>query len=138
MLDHDSKSQQEIALGEGLAVGCLAVGIAAFTSRASAVDAAFRQTWRDWSWSPLFPLIQATLSKNDLRQVLSLSSRRRGPIVAEWACGREFKPVLLGDHDVKEAAVLLEEMYEVPLEGWTELAWAFVENFDANLVQRSA
>lgn len=43
-----SKAQQETAVGQGLAVGCLALGVVAVTADKLTVELAFARAWRAW------------------------------------------------------------------------------------------
>ena len=126
-------------MGEGLAVGCLALGIAAVTSGKTAVESAFRRAWRQWAWSSQFPAIHASLTRNDLLPILRNSSRRRRRVIAEWSStGPEYQPRLREPWDnIEEAAEDLPTFTSVPLQGWVELARVFIEDLGENKVRRA-
>jgi hypothetical protein len=133
-----TKAQQETAVGEGLAVGCLALGIASVTSNKMDVEFAFRHAWRDWQWAYLFPVVHASISRNDLLRIVRASPRRRGAIVAEWDMGRVLTPILnFDDESLKGAGALLETSTGVPFQGWLSLARAFTDDLGEDKVQRA-
>ena len=135
--DRLTKAQQETAVGEGLAVGCLAIGVIAVTSEKMAVELAFVRAWREWAWSSPFPVIHATHARNDLLRILHASPRRRGSVLAGWSSDREHQPYLPVDWGVDEAGESLESWTGVPLQGWVELARAFVEDLGEAKVRRT-
>ncbi|MGB6161548.1 MAG: hypothetical protein WCF33_21580 [Pseudonocardiaceae bacterium] len=126
--DRLTKAQQETSVGEGLAVGCLAIGVLAVTSEKMAVELAFVRAWRKWAWSSRFPTIHATHARNDLLRILHDSPRRRRSVLAEWSSDHMYQPYLREDWEVEEASESLESWTGVPLRGWVELARAFVED----------
>ncbi|MEO8136172.1 MAG: hypothetical protein ABI831_19625 [Betaproteobacteria bacterium] len=132
-----TKAKQETAVGQGLAVGCLALGVTAVTSKKMSVEMAFIRAWRDWPQARHFPTIRADLERNDILPIIHDSPRRRGGYIAEWAVGRTLEPLLRGDWDVDEAGAQLEIASDVPLEGWIELARAFTDDLDQNELIRS-
>lgn len=129
-----TKAQQETAVGEGLAVGCLALGITAVTSNKMAVEFAFIRAWREWAWALLFPVVHASHGRNDLLRILCASPRRRGAFVAEWSSEGTWVPLLRGGLNVDEAGDLLQGSTGVPPIGWTDLAQAFVDDLGTNEV----
>lgn len=133
-----TKAAQETAVGEGLAVGCLALEVIAVTAEKMAVEFAFRRAWRDWEWSSPFPAIHASHARNDLLRILRASPRRRGAIIAAWSSGRVYEPHLRGDWNLAEAGEILESATGVPLRGWMELARAFTEDLGDHKVWRAA
>jgi hypothetical protein len=133
-----SKAGQQTAVGEGLAIGCLALGVKAVTSQKMAVELAFGHAWSKWSWNSSFPAINATLPRNDILTILRSSTRRRGSFLAHWLCGKELEPVLRDDAEPDELAEALGESSGVPLVGWITLARTFVERFDPAQVRRSS
>lgn len=74
-----------------------------------------------------FPVVHASLERNDLPRILRDSPGRRGGGIASWDCGREWVPVLgRGFDDAREAGDALETGTDVPLEDWAVLARDFV------------
>jgi hypothetical protein len=126
-----SKAEQEIAVAEGLAVGCLALGVAAVTANKQALESAFRHAWRGWSETYRFPAVHATVPRNDIRQILVKSTRRRSPVRADWLCDKELEPGLVFDWGLEDTAEAIEESCGVPFASWIELARAFTGNFKA-------
>jgi hypothetical protein len=122
-----SKAQQERAVGEGLAVGCLSIGVEAIRAQKMTVELAFRHAWRNWSYASQFPTVHASAERDDLMRILRDSAGRRSSIVAEWDCGRELRPGLRSDWEVVEAAATLESDTGVPLHGWEELTNTWTE-----------
>jgi hypothetical protein len=120
-----TKAAQETAVGEGLAVGCLASGIVELTASKMILESAFVSAWRAWSFAAEFPKVQATRQRNDLLPIVRASSRRRSPVVAEWSYRGRLIPYLTNDYELSEAVELLEELTSISLEGWVELADIF-------------
>lgn len=133
-----SKFDQHRALEEGLALGCLAIGIDAFTSNKQAVEMAFGGAWRSWAWICEFPDVVATQTRCEILHILGRSPTRFAPTMVEWQRGRECLPSIRDNRELKELALALEESCGVPLEGWIDLANAFVERLDTKYVRRSA
>ena len=121
--------QQQVAVGEGLAIGCLDLGVSAVTSSKMAVELAFQRASPGWPRSSAFPSIHASLPRNDFLTIVHKSQNRRGPIVAAWSCERTLTPYLTMDGwTIEDAADLLQESCGVPLRDWTDLARRFVED----------
>lgn len=49
-----TKAMQETTVGEGLALGCLSLGIIAVTSNKMDVEFAFGRAWRNWPQADRF------------------------------------------------------------------------------------
>lgn len=79
-----SKAQQQTTVGEGLAVGCLALGVVGVTTEKMAVEFAFRKAWRSWAYAVRFPVINAGPSRDDIVHVIGDSAERRSPYAAAW------------------------------------------------------
>lgn len=122
-----TKTAQQSMVGQGLAVGVLALGATATTSAKMAVESAFIDAWREWTWSSSFPTIHASHARNDFLTIVHKSSRRRDAFVAAWDCGRTLEPYLLNGDSVEEAAELLESFGGPPAHSWTELARFFLD-----------
>lgn len=119
--------QQQTDVGEGLAVGCLAIGVQWFTSARMPVEFAFGRAWPSWAWASSFPSIKTSLQRNDIIRILSRSERRRSAFIAAWKEDRVFTPYLFdSERPISEAAELVELSCGVPLAGWMELATLFV------------
>ena len=126
-------------MGEGLAIGCLEHGVVSVTSTKMTLEFAFMRAWRDWRWASTFPVVRASLERNDLLRILHDSERRRGSIVAAWSCGRRMEPHLRMDGwDINDGAEVLQAECGVPLSGWSDLASVFVADLGEDNVTRSA
>jgi hypothetical protein len=122
-----SKARQQKNVGEGLAVGVLALGVEAVTSNKMAVELAFRRAWRDWSCRARFPQVRAEIRRDDIVGILHDSANRRGVIVADWTSdGPEYVPTLRVDWSVEEAGDFVGEEAGVAHAQWVELAQAFL------------
>lgn len=134
-----SKAGQETAVGQGLAVGCLALGVVAIAASKFDVERAFERAWREWPSAGLFPVVRASLERNDLPRILRDSAGRRGGGIAWWNCGREWVPVLgEGFDDAREAGDALETGTDVLLGDWRVLARDLVSALGEDLVRRDA
>jgi hypothetical protein len=132
-----TKAQQETAVGEGLAVGVLAVGVEAVTSSKVSVEFAFRRVWRDWPPRSLFGQVRADVERDSIIRILRDSEDRRGSYVAYWTFdGPEYVPVLRQDWRVEECGDAIAEGSGVPFAQWVELAEAFVTALGEDEVRR--
>ncbi|WP_019873209.1 hypothetical protein [Sporichthya polymorpha] len=124
--------QQQTTVGEGLAVGCLAIGVTSVTARKLTLELAFSRAWRDWHPAREFLAICTTLARNDIVTILSRSERRRGPVWAAWTLDRGlYVPYLTQDWTVEETADELESSCGVGREDWKDLAGSFVHALQA-------
>ncbi|MFC4223192.1 hypothetical protein [Lysinibacter cavernae] len=120
-----TKTRQHVAIGEGLALGCLAVGIQGLSTNQLTLDQGFRYAWPRWDSSRRFPNVNVGVKYNDIRSILEKSGRRQGQPVAAFRVeqGQGFVPYLRnGIHSVNDAAARLEEETGVPLTAWKALA----------------
>jgi hypothetical protein len=122
-----TKVQQYQMVGEGLAIGCLSLGITKLPSSKIATESAFRWSWSRWMHARSFPAIRADLFRNDgLLQIVGRSERRRGATVAAWQVGAELVPYLFDDDmSYDEAADSLRGPNGLNLSGWQQLAQLF-------------
>ena len=125
-----TKTQQQKAVGQGLAVGCLSLGVTEVPYNKMGIYFAFGHAWSEWPWSSRFPSINASLQRNDLVNILHESAGRSGVVVAAWQIERTLKPYLNNDWDVAEAAEMIGEWYEVPSDGWMQLAKSFLDRLN--------
>ncbi len=130
--------QQQVAVGEGLAIGCLNLGVSAVTSQKMTVELAFQRAWRGWARSSTFPRIHASLPRNDFLTIVHSSANRRGSTVAAWSCDRRLTPYLTVDGwTIDDAAELLQGSCGVPVQDWTDLAKLFVEDLGEGNVDKA-
>ena len=129
--------RQRTEVGEGLAVGCLVVGIAAVADDHGALDTAFAFTFADWPWSTRYPTVLRA-RRPVLPPVLQESTSRRTLTVAQWIPSRGlYVPQLRDDAwDLTGACTAIEEATAVPARRWCDLAEAFVDDLDDHLVWR--
>lgn len=132
-----SKARQQKIVGEGLAVGVLALGVEAVTSNKQAVESAFIRAWRDWSCNSRFPQVQASVPRNDILGIMHRSSNRSGMITADWSSDREHVPSLRVDWPLEEAGEAVGEEARVTHAQWVDLARAFIAELKADEVRRS-
>ncbi|MCD2197885.1 hypothetical protein LQ327_31400 [Actinomycetospora endophytica] len=128
--------QQHTELGEGLAVGCLVVGVSATTTEREPLAAAFAGAVQGWSWASRYPSV---LREPDLAGILGSSERRRFSRIARWITSRGvFVPQLRDpEWDLTAACVQIEERTTVPARHWTTLAEGIVDRLDDALVWRA-
>ena len=129
-----TRASDQTDVGQGLALGCLAVGVTAVTANKQALEFAFRRAWQDWPHRQKFRFIHASAERNDILHIVRKSERRRGAILAAWELGRWAEPYLREDHDLDEAAQMLPAWTGVPWDGWVQLGRLFTAQFkDAEL-----
>lgn len=130
-------TRQHVLVGEGLAVGAVALGAESIRAQKMLVEFAFEHAWRTWNWVGEFSNVRVE-KYSDITHILRESTRRRGPIVAEWGRrGDVFTPRLTHDDwTPKEAA----EAIRRPLGSgpdfadWCSLAAQFLGYFQAGHV----
>lgn len=124
-----TKARQQTAVGEGLAIGCIALGHTELSANKMAVEFAFQRAWRDWPQARMFPQIRAGLDRNDIYyQIMGRSGNRQGPRLAYWNVGRTLRPQLSEGSDMEDAEDLIEKFYELPMSAWANLARAFCDD----------
>jgi hypothetical protein len=122
-----SKARQEKAIGEGLALGFISLGIPSISSSSQTIDHGFAHAWRNWSQAGKFPQIRGTIPTVLIYPILRMSERRHS--IAAWdVSGRRYFPYLRFDHWTVEmvAEGLLSEV-GVPLSDWQSLARDFTK-----------
>lgn len=127
-----TKAQQQTAVGEGFALGCVALGRHEFNGSKQAVEFAFLHAWRDWPFRHSFPAVRVGHDRNDLLSIIHKSPRRRSAHLAGWKGEWPFRPYVAGDWSVDEVANALATDPHVSLHGWTLLAQRFLEDLDAH------
>jgi len=136
MGDGLTKAQQQAAVGDGIAVACLAVGVLGVTSGRQALQAAFRRAWSDWPQASGFQQVHASFDRNDIERIFTKSANRTTGHVAYWTSGRFFEPHLLGDDwTIEEAAERVESLSGVPFPAWLDLTAAFIDYFKPEELQ---
>lgn len=124
-----SPAVQQTAVGEGLALGCIALGRESFNGTKQNIEWAFAQAWRSWPYRSRFPAIRADIHRNDLLGVIDKSPRRHSPRLAGWSGQWPF--VAFTDDDEYDAiAEVIAPEAAVPLSGWKDLAQALLAHLD--------
>jgi len=131
-----TKVGQETAIGEGLALGCLRLGVVGVSADEPAVDAAFAHAWRNWSEAQFFDSVNAAADRNDISRILDRSERRRHAIYAAWSCGPTLRPYVR-DWTLDEVAAGLLETTLVTGDQWEELARDFTAQLGDEHVVRA-
>ncbi|MFC6021838.1 hypothetical protein ACFP2T_37460 [Plantactinospora solaniradicis] len=129
---------QETLVGEGLAAGCLSLGVSAVTTDFQRLNSSFARTWPAFPPAgTMFRGIKATLVRNDIRRILDMSSERRSHNAAWENRGAWWVPYISQDgwkpDDVTD---LIAEGHGIPAGLWTSLAEAFVTALGDGHVRR--
>ncbi len=119
-----SKAQQGTTVGEGLALGCVALGVDLVEGSKVDLEFAFRRAWRGWPYRFNFPAVRADVGRDDLLSLLDKSEGRRSAHLTGWSSQWPFQPYKLGNWTVEDVADLLPG--GVPLAGWKHLASTFL------------
>lgn len=129
--------RQRTEVGEGLAVGCIVVGVAAVADDGGALDAAFSSALAAWPWATRYPVL-ARAGRPALATVMQRSASRRAVKVAQWVTYRGLHVPQLRDDawDLAGACAGIEEATTVPARRWCDLAEAIVGALDDRLVWR--
>lgn len=122
-----SKARQHIAVGEGLALGCLAVGVTEVMGEKMDIEFAFRHAWRRWPHARAFPAVHAGPQRDDLLHILDRSEGRRSAHLTGWSSSWPFVPYLAEHWSIEDTAEILAGSSGVPLAGWVDLARTFVD-----------
>ncbi|MGV8912488.1 MAG: hypothetical protein ACOH14_07720 [Rhodoglobus sp.] len=118
-----TKDQQWKTVAEGLALGCLLLGVDTLTANKMRVQFAFAHAWRAWSRSSAFP----SVSPRDFYIYVSKSSRRIG-VSAAWNWGGELVPYLtIEGWDAVESLEVFAEAEMISAEDWQSLARSFID-----------
>lgn len=123
-----SKAVQETDVGEGLALGLVALGVTSFTDSKMSVEFAFQRAWRDWAYRSRFPAVHADVVRNDLLRIIGKSEGRRSAHLSGWASEWPFVPYVREDWNLEDVGELLESSSGVPLGAWVELARVFIDD----------
>ncbi|MGC7100691.1 hypothetical protein ACPZ19_38960 [Amycolatopsis lurida] len=130
-------TRQQAAVGEGLALGCIALGVEQLRYDRFRVELAFRQAWRQWPSSSRFPQIRVDLGRSHIMPIVIKSPRRSGSVAA-WSRGRVLTPYLTGVCDgVEDAADILKVSCGVELVAWARLAREFTRLLGAPAIDDS-
>lgn len=132
-----TKATDQTDIGQGLAVGCLVLGVTAVTSGKQALEFAFRRAWRDWPHAREFRFVHADIARNDIVLILRKSARRRGAYLGAWELERWARPYLAEGTTLAAAEELLPEWTGVPWSSWLELAEAFTAEFKGDEMHRA-
>ncbi|MDD9206360.1 hypothetical protein PU560_07750 [Georgenia sp. 10Sc9-8] len=124
-----TRAQDLTAVGEGLAAGCLSLGVTEVTPERTAVERAFCAAWRAWPYAHRFSSVQASETRNDIvQQVIRRSERCRLSYLAGWHVNGALVPYLRRNWSLEDLEELLEEHTAVPWSGWQRLAELFIDN----------
>jgi hypothetical protein len=126
-----TKAAQETAVDEGLALGCVALGVGAVMGSKMDIELAFVRAWNDWPYRSEFPVVRADIHRNSLLGLLRASSGRRSAHLTGWSSAWPFVPYLHENWTIEDAAAVLGETCGVPLAGWIQLAGAFTKDLNA-------
>ena len=122
-----STEQQWRKAMQGLALGCLALGVDELPADKAGAEEAFEQAWSTWPHARSFP----SVSVHDFYGYVNKSSRRNG-VIAAWAWGESLVPyVAIDGWDTAEALDTFVEGEPIPAEEWVALARVFVDSLTA-------
>ncbi|MFC5061166.1 hypothetical protein [Actinomycetospora atypica] len=128
-------TRQRGEMGEGLAVGCLVVGVTALAPTAP-LDPALEHALDGWPWAARYPVVRRT---PQLVDTFARSPGRRGLRIAQWVRSRGLVvPQLRDDEwDLTAACARLEEGTGVPARRWIDLTRAFLDGLAPDAVWRA-
>ncbi len=119
-----SKAKQGTIVAEGLALGCVALGVDLVPGSKVDLEFAFRRAWRAWPYRSAFPAVRADVERDDLLSLLRKSEGRRSAHLTGWSSEWPFRPYKLDNWTAEDVADLL--LGDVPLAGWKHLASTFL------------
>lgn len=115
-------------MGEGLALGCVTLEIAAIEGSKMDLEFAFRRAWREWPNRSTFPAVRADVTRDDLLRILGRSEGRRSAHLSGWTSQWPFVPYVAETWTVEDVAEILQSSTGVPLAGWVKLAQASIDD----------
>ncbi|HTK64499.1 MAG TPA: DUF2795 domain-containing protein [Pseudonocardia sp.] len=125
-----NKAAQHKIVGEGLAVGLLALDVEAVTINRHLLESAFAHAWGGWTCSPVFPQVRAGAEHNDILAILRSSARRKGKQIANWSTEGEYSPRLRVSSTLDQAGLAVGKPAGIAYHQWLALARAFVSQLD--------
>lgn len=128
-----SRAAQHKIVGEGLAVGLLALGVEAITINEALVESAFERAWRNWTGRSRFPAVRTGSTGTDIVGIVRSSARRRGPHIADWGHEGQYVPRLCVEGSLDDAARAVGEPVGVIHVQWLELARGFAAGLNQDL-----
>lgn len=112
---------------QGLALGCLVIGVDELPGKKMNAEFAFSRAWRSWTHAAVFP----SVSPDDFFIYLGKSSRRNGAFGA-WNWGQALEPyVAIEGWEPDEALEAFADEKSVPSEAWAALARMFIDDLTA-------
>ncbi|WP_433802611.1 hypothetical protein [Actinomycetospora sp. CA-084318] len=129
-----TRARQQTEMGEGLAVGCLVVGVTGLDP--ATADDALRTALETWPWATRYPALRRNPAVHD---TMRTSPGRRALTIAQWVFSRGLAvPQLRDDEwDLPNACVRLEEATAVPARRWLDLTRAFLERLPDDAIWRA-
>lgn len=121
-----SESDQQVVVGQGLALGCLALGTATVRGTRQQVQGALMAAWKSWSGAGAFPGVRADFKHNDALALLQVKPGTGGA-VAGWRVHPGATAVLATGWALEAAGEHLAEHSGVDVDAWVALAWVFTQ-----------
>jgi hypothetical protein len=128
-MNSTTKPRQETTVGQ-VALGFVVVGRESFNGQKMSIEFAFGRAWRQSSYSSRFPAVRADIERNSLLGIIDRSPGRRTSHLAGWAGQWAFLPYVAEGWEPEEVADVLAHDGGVSLEGWRQLAQAFLNHLD--------
>ncbi|MFI7483060.1 hypothetical protein ACH9EU_11680 [Kocuria sp. M1R5S2] len=125
-----SKVQQQTAVGEGLAIACLALGVDEVPNSKLDLEFAFNHAWQAWPHRSKFPQIRADMERTDILRILDDADGRRWAFVGSWTTDyTTWFPRLKQDNwGWAELADSAGGTFDVDLDGWISLAAPWLDH----------
>lgn len=132
-----TKDQQVKHVVEGLALGVLALDVAAVTSNKAKLESAFTFAWNRWERAIEFPSLAGVRAANYIWIGMGRSEARQGT-KAYWASDRWSWPVLRPGHWTLEERLDDHEDPRALARDWVELARLFTSRFRDEELRRES
>ena len=123
-------------VGEGLAVGCLSIGVVGVTGSKLPLEFAFGWAWRSWTSAGRFRHVRADFDRNDIMRLLGKADRRQAWIATWVVDDGLWAPRLRHPRELEEAAELLTH-HGCTLREWESLATDLCGDLGAEHVKRA-
>lgn len=135
--DRHTPARQRTGVSEGVALGLAVLGRNDLSGHSKvSIDLAFTGAWRSWLYTGRFPQVNTDLSKGfDGARVLSRATGQKHTVALCWGDGWPLTIHSNYDgwdvNDEDDVALVVRHISDdVPLQGWVDLARAFLDRLE--------
>lgn len=131
-----SKADQQTLVGDGLAIGCLDIGITGLTAKKTELELSFNHAWRNFPLaSTVFRQVHGDIERTDILAIFHKSPRRRSGRVT-WEQNGPWWEFDLDVEDVEDVAGVISDVYGVGRDAWTTFTRSLAERLGEENIRR--